>query len=138
MTTLATAVPFEVVVVDSSRDGTAKQIAATFPEVTLVTSTSRLYPGDARNLGVERARTEILAFIDTDCIVDARWIEEIAAAHRTDVLAAGGSVENANPESVIGWGELLLRVHRVDARGRSAAGAGDPHRLPERQAARLR
>jgi GT2 family glycosyltransferase len=90
-------------VVDSSHDGTGELIAAGFPEVTLVTVASRMYPGDARNLGVARARADILAFTDTDCIVDARWIEEILAAHRTGVLAAGGSVDNANPESVIGW-----------------------------------
>ena len=116
LTSLETAIPFEVVVVDSSQDGTAELIAARFPEVTLATASSRLYPGDARNLGVERARADILAFTDTDCIVDARWIEEISAAHSTDVLAAGGSVDNANPESVVGWAELLLRIHRMDAR----------------------
>jgi GT2 family glycosyltransferase len=103
LTTLETTVPFDVVVVDSSHDGTAELIASRFPEVTLVVVASRLYPGAARNVGVERARADILAFTDTDCIVDPRWIEEISAAHRTGVLAAGGSVDNANPESVIGW-----------------------------------
>src|SRR6476469_9419044 len=62
LTTISTAVPFEVVVVDSSQDGTAEVIAANFPEVTLLRAGTRLYPGDARNLGVEKARGDILAF----------------------------------------------------------------------------
>ena len=103
LTTLETAVPFEVVVVDSSQDGTTELIAARFPEVILLESDARLYPGNARNLGVERARAEILAFTDADCIVDDHWIEEIATAHRTDVLAVGGSIDNGNPESLISW-----------------------------------
>jgi GT2 family glycosyltransferase len=46
---------FEVIVVDSSEHGTAKLVAVKFPEVTLLTRAERLYPGGARNLGVERA-----------------------------------------------------------------------------------
>lgn len=103
LTTMVTAVPFEVIVVDSSRDGTAELVAVGFPEVTLLSVAERLFPGNARNLGVEAARADILAFTDADCIVNARWIEEIAAVHRTSVLAAGGSVDNGNPESVISW-----------------------------------
>jgi GT2 family glycosyltransferase len=103
LTTMVTAVPFEVVVVDSSQDRTAELIASRFPEVTLLKVATRLYPGDARNLGVERARADILAFTDADCIVNPRWIEEISEAHRTSGLVAGGSVDNGNPESMISW-----------------------------------
>jgi GT2 family glycosyltransferase len=90
-------------VVDSSQDGTAELVAAEFPEVILLTAGTRLYPGDARNLGIERARADVLAFTDADCLVDGRWIDEVSEAHRTGVLAAGGSVGNGNPESLIGW-----------------------------------
>ncbi len=100
---IQTAVPFEIVVVDSSADGTAEVVASRFPGVTLVRSGTRLYPGDARNLGVERARAQIVAFTDADCIVDPRWIDELVEAHRGDVLAVGGSIDNANPESLVGW-----------------------------------
>jgi GT2 family glycosyltransferase len=103
LTTTVTDVSFEVVLVDSSQDGTAELVAARFPEVTLVTAGSRLYPGDARNLGVERARASILAFTDTDCIVTPRWIDEISEAHRSRVLAVGGSIDNGNPESLTSW-----------------------------------
>jgi GT2 family glycosyltransferase len=103
LTSLATEKRFEVIVVDSSEDGTAALVAARFPHVTLLTKAERLYPGDARNLGVERARGEILAFTDSDCVVGPRWLDEISAAHETDLLAAGGSIDNGNPESLTSW-----------------------------------
>src|SRR3982750_2424346 len=69
----APAVPFEVIVVDSSTDGTGELIASRFPDGLLVPSERRLYPGDARNVGVERASGRIFAFTDADCVVDPDW-----------------------------------------------------------------
>src|SRR5438552_8703949 len=103
LTSVSTAVPFEIDVVDSSEDGTAEMIGSNFPKVTVVKVATRLYPGDARNLGVEKARADIMAFTDTDCIADARWLDEIVEAQRTGVLAVGGSVTNGNPQSMISW-----------------------------------
>ena len=40
----------EVIVVDSSTDGTARIVSERFPKVRLYTFSERRYPGDARNL----------------------------------------------------------------------------------------
>jgi GT2 family glycosyltransferase len=101
----------EVIVVDSSSDGTAELVARRFPWVTLLAFPTRKFPGDARNLGVARARADILAFTDADCIADRRWLETILAAHRDrpDPLI-GGAIENGNPESRVGWAAYLLEL----------------------------
>src|SRR3970040_1290089 len=53
-------------------------------------------PATARNAGVARARGDILAFIDDDCVADPRWIGAMVArlAAHPDA-AVGGRVVNA-------------------------------------------
>ena len=98
-----TSVPFEIILVDSSTDGSADLVAARFPCVKLIRSEQRLYPGAGRNRGIREATGEILAFTDADCIADPGWVEAITLSHLSDIGAIGGVVENANPENAIGW-----------------------------------
>ncbi len=98
-----TSVSNEIIVVDSSKDGTADFIAERFPEVKLIRSEQRLYPGAGRNHGIMEASGEILAFTDADCIADPGWVEAIAQAHLGDSSVIGGVVDNANPENTTGW-----------------------------------
>jgi GT2 family glycosyltransferase len=102
----------EVILVDSSTDTTAQIVAAHFPWVRLIVSLERKYPGDARNLGIAQAHGELLAFVDADCIVGESWLAEIIKAHNSDSLAIGGSVDNANPESYVGWGYYFCEFTR--------------------------
>ena len=92
----------EVIVVDSSPDDTARVVQA-FPGVRLLRSSSRLYPGDARNLGAREARGEILALLDADCEVGPEWSGRVAQAHERSHPLIGGVVENGNPGSRTGW-----------------------------------
>ncbi len=94
---------YEVVVVDSSTDGTGNLIRREFPMVRLFTFSERKFPGDARNYGIRQSTGEIIAFIDADCIADSHWIEEIVLAHETPHPVIGGAVGNGNPESYVGW-----------------------------------
>jgi len=73
--------PDEVIVVDAgSRDRTASLVraaSAAFP-LTLV-SASRLYPGEARNVGVANATREWIAFTDGGIRLDGNWLRELMA-----------------------------------------------------------
>ena len=100
--------PFEVIVVDSSTDGTAELIAEQFPDVSLYRFEQRKFPGDARNLGVDRAHGELLAFLDADCFVAPDWVAEIARARQLGCAAVGGALENGNPESAVGWAHYFF------------------------------
>ena len=94
----------EVIVVDSSSDGTAQIVSERFPKVRLFAFSERRYPGDARNFGVSKARSTLLAFTDADCLVGPGWINEVLEAHRMKHPLIGGVVDNGNPESSVGWG----------------------------------
>jgi glycosyltransferase involved in cell wall biosynthesis len=94
---------FEVIVVDSSTDGTADLVRNTFPAVTVCGFATRKFAGDARNIGISLARGDIVALIDADCTADPGWVEAILAAHVSPDPAIGGSIANGNPENSVGW-----------------------------------
>jgi glycosyltransferase involved in cell wall biosynthesis len=72
-----TRLPDELIVVDSSDDDTPNMVKQRFPTVRLFHFPERVLYGDARNIGAEKARGEILVFTDDDCLVDRRWLQEL-------------------------------------------------------------
>jgi len=102
----------EVILVDSSEDGTAQIVRAGFPWVKLMVQGERCYPGDARNIGIARANGSVLVFIDSDCVAGENWLDEIVTAHQSELPVVGGSVDNANPESYVGWGYYFSEFMR--------------------------
>ena len=94
-----TDLPYEVIVVESSGDGTADVVRECFPDVRLIESRSRLLSGAARNMGAGVSSGEILLFVDSDCVAESSWIQKMWDAHLGfDGAAVGGAVLNGNPE----------------------------------------
>ena len=73
-----------IVVDDGSVDETRGRVRA-FP-VELVTMRHVGSPYAARNLGLERARGEILAFTDSDCVPAKDWVAQGVAKLQADLL----------------------------------------------------
>lgn len=94
---------YEVIVVDSSTDGTPDLIRQHFPHVKLVSSPDRLFPGKARNVAISAARADIVASIDADCQAEPDWVEQLIQAHQSPRLIVGGPIGCANPQSFAGW-----------------------------------
>jgi GT2 family glycosyltransferase len=89
---------FEVVVVDDGGDGTTERVAADFAgRLDLcVIAQPRRGPAAARNSGAARARGEMLAFTDDDCVVEPGWLRAFAeAAETAPGNAIGGRTVNA-------------------------------------------
>ena len=79
----------EVIVVDGrSQDGTV-DIARNYPARILFGGKP---PGEKRNIGARNAHGEILAFIDSDCRADPRWLSRIVSCleERPDIAGVGG------------------------------------------------
>lgn len=82
-----------IVVDDGSNDETAKR-AKEFG-VTVISNDKSKGPAFSRNEGAKIAQGEILAFVDSDCIASANWLQEIIPFFSLDGLAAiGGFVES--------------------------------------------
>jgi len=98
-----TEVEFDVIVVDSSSDQTARIVEDEFPSVRLIKLNERAFAGVARNLGIRAARTPYCLMIDSDCVAEPDLIERAMARHREDNYAAvGGSLANGTPRSISG------------------------------------
>lgn len=103
---------YEIICIDSSADGTGELIAERFPQVELLRSTKRLYPGDARNLGIARAKAGLLGFTDADCVARPDWIANLGRAHASRRPLIGGAVGNANPDSYVGCGYYFTEFNQ--------------------------
>ena len=92
----------EVIVVDSSDDGTDDVIRHSFPQVNLIHIEKKTLPGAARNIGVRAADSDYIAFTDADCIPDYYWIENMVCSLQNDTYVLGGAVINGTPNSLSG------------------------------------
>jgi glycosyltransferase involved in cell wall biosynthesis len=93
----------QVVVVDSSDDGTDEIIREFFPNVKLIALRDKTLAGASRNIGVKATNSEYIAFTDSDCIVDHYWIENVLRRMKSgDYDAVGGAILNGTPESLSG------------------------------------
>ena len=114
----STELPFEVIMVDSSNDGADQIVANEFPEVRLFHFQERLSVGTARNTGVEKAKGEILLFLDTDCVTKHTWIDQMHTSIQSfGADGVGGSVENGTPWSITGSTGFYLEFFRFLASG---------------------
>jgi GT2 family glycosyltransferase len=101
--------PCEIIVVESSGDGTADLVRRRRPDAVVVESTNRLSAGGARNRGIDVARGRLIVFTDQDCIVPDDWLAALER-HFDDpaVGAAGGAVGIANPDNLSGCAVYFL------------------------------
>lgn len=87
----------EIILVESSGDGTADIAERDYPDVIVVRSAERLTAGAARNRGAALATGSYILFLDQDCIVAPDWAARLVAHLRQPgVDAVGGSIGIAN------------------------------------------
>ncbi|MDB4850530.1 glycosyltransferase family 2 protein [Gammaproteobacteria bacterium] len=73
--------PAEIIIIDSSKSQKIKALAKEFSQklnIVYFFSSSGLYPGEARNKGIELAKYEAIAFIDSKTIPSKTWLEKSA------------------------------------------------------------
>ena len=97
---------YEILVVDSSDDGTAELVEEKYPQVRLIRYAKKTLPGKARNRGAREARGSILACTDADCVAPPQWLRRHYLRQR-DWDVVGGALSNANPRSLVGWASYL-------------------------------
>ena len=85
-----TRLPEEVIFVDGgSSDGTKDIIRSNMerlPYIRLV-ETEKSYPGEGRNIGLEKSKNDLVAFTDGGIILDRAWLEELFSAMKKEIGA---------------------------------------------------
>ena len=89
--------PFEIIVVESGIDNGIEQLTDKVKNIVLISSHSLLYPGKARNLCVKNSKTDLLAFIDADCIPVSTWLYEVYSSLKNGDEMVIGPVINLYP-----------------------------------------
>ncbi|HYJ86169.1 MAG TPA: glycosyltransferase, partial [Pyrinomonadaceae bacterium] len=88
---------YEVVVVnDGSTDGTL-QVAESYDYIRLINQENQGLSA-ARNVGIDAARGEIIAFTDADCVADEDWLTHLVARFQASEFAAVGGPNLSPPD----------------------------------------
>lgn len=100
----------EIIVVNSSQDDTKDIIHNKFPEVKVIQLEKRVFTGEAKNIGLKKARGNIIAFIDSDCKAESDWLSTILKRYRQGYKIVGGSIGNTNFRKIISKAEYFLEL----------------------------
>jgi len=105
----------EIIVVDNgSTDQTRAILERRAAEIVLLHEHKR-GPAAARNRGLLRATGQVVAFTDSDCVVESNWLRSIVSTlHEKHVGAAGGRILAKTPSNRIEkFGELIHDHHNA-------------------------
>jgi GT2 family glycosyltransferase len=115
----ATSAAFEVIVVDSSNDGTDRLVRERFPDGLCIHLPRRTNAAMARNIGIRRARAPIVAFLDADCIADPHWVDAILKAHAGPFEVVSGAISPATPHTLAGLMLFAIEFSQFMPRNRA-------------------
>jgi hypothetical protein len=93
----------EVIVVNSGGGDARARLPAEADHVKLLAFDEILWPGGARNRGIEATDAPFIAFLAADCLAESGWVEARLARHRAGAVAVASSVVNSAPGSIVAW-----------------------------------
>lgn len=105
-------VAVEVVVVNSGGGDPGGRLAAAGIDVPVVSFAERLYPGGARNAGIDATRAPFVSFLAADCLALPGWAAARLREHRRGAATVASPPANAYPGSRAAWAAFLLLHNR--------------------------
>ena len=104
---------FEILVVDSSSETHQARIGdlcAIDDRIQLIKLSQQTYPGAARNIGIEKAKGNIIALIDADCVANEGWLKNILANIQPNVILTG-VIKNGTENNMVGTCSYLVEFN---------------------------
>jgi len=97
--------PYEVIVVDSHSTDKTVEKAKKFPVKIIYEDYGTV--GGARQVGLENAVGEYVAFTDADCIPERNWLENLIKEFNGNIVGVGGGIKNIGERF---WGKSIALV----------------------------
>jgi mycofactocin system glycosyltransferase len=105
----------EIIVVDDASNDQTPDVVSRFP-VRLLRLEQHRQASYCRNHAARQARGELLAFIDSDCLADSAWLQELVPAFKDQTLGAvGGIVDSYYHENGLDRYEKVKSSLRVSS-----------------------
>jgi cellulose synthase/poly-beta-1,6-N-acetylglucosamine synthase-like glycosyltransferase len=126
---------YEIIVVDSTPNNSVKTIVDNYRARYFCTEPQGY--AAARNFGISKAKGEIVAFLDSDCVADTNWLGDLVKGFSNgEVAGVGGIVMSGRSSSF-----NLFSNHQIDKAGylifdqKAVSFLADPLRVPHLQSA---
>ena len=103
----------ELVVVNSGGGDPAGRLQADGIDVPVVNVRERLFPGGARNVGIDATTAPYVAFLAADCIAEPGWIAGRLREHGRGAVAVASTLTNVYRDSRAAWASYLLLHNRL-------------------------
>lgn len=122
--------PIEIIVIDNGSAELPLEICASIPDVRLDREAIP-GPGPARNRGAALAHSDLIAFVDSDCVVQAGWAQAIVHAmdSHQEIDVIGGDIgilmaDTAHPSAIEAYESIYSYRARlyVERHGYAATG----------------
>lgn len=104
-----TSASYEILAVYCEADVEVAQVVVDYPSIRSIVSPVFLSAGLARNLGAEHAQADVLAFIDSDCILDPNWVSLALEMIAKGAVMFSGSILDAAPWNMIASADNRLQ-----------------------------
>jgi glycosyltransferase involved in cell wall biosynthesis len=110
---IAQAPAADIIVVDSSSSSLAAELKSYTDKVRFFFPGRRMFPGEARNFGFAEAKSEVVAFLDSDCAWASGWIKaaELAMANYPEWIAFNGQILFEKPNRTWAFALHLMEFH---------------------------
>jgi len=94
---------YEIIIVDDGSTDDTYDICRSYDDRIRLIQTSNGGPSRAKNIGVKKAKGDIVAFTDSDCVAHEQWLNELNRGFSDDLVGGvGGNQVSPSDESHIG------------------------------------